>query len=89
MMRMLLVVAALAATIAIPARADDGHTPQPPPEGSFAMVRAIRACGSPRLSIHPDHGHNAWDRAYDDPALYLWLLEQRNPFARPTPKDTP
>lgn len=59
-----------------------------PPEGSFAIVRAIRACGgSPRLSIYPDLGHNAWDPAYDDPALYLWLLTQRNPVVRPTPKD--
>jgi predicted peptidase len=49
-----------------------------PPEGSFAMVRAIRACGgSPRLTIYPDFGHNSWDPAYDDPALYWWLLEQR------------
>jgi predicted peptidase len=48
------------------------------PEGSFAMVRAIRACGgSPRLTIYPDVGHNAWDPAYEDPALYLWLLSHR------------
>ena len=48
-----------------------------PPEGSFVMVRAIRACGgNPRLTIYPDLGHNAWDPAYDDPALYLWLLSQ-------------
>jgi predicted peptidase len=48
------------------------------PEGSFAMVRAIRRCGgSPRLTIYPDLGHNSWDPAYDDPALYLWLLSQR------------
>lgn len=48
------------------------------PEGSFAMVRAIRACGGqPRLTIYPDLGHNAWDPAYDDPALYFWLLSQR------------
>ena len=49
------------------------------PEGSFAMARAIRACGGRknRLTIYPDLGHNAWDPAYDDPALYLWLLSQR------------
>ena len=49
------------------------------PEGSFAMARAIRACGgrSSRLTIYPDLGHNAWDPAYDDPALYLWLLSHR------------
>lgn len=48
------------------------------PEGSFAMARAIRACGGRkvRLTIYPDLGHNAWDPAYDDPALYAWLLEQ-------------
>lgn len=48
------------------------------PEGSFAMQRAIRACGgAARLTIYPDLGHNSWDPAYDDPALYLWLLSQR------------
>ncbi len=51
------------------------------PEGSFDMARAIRACGGreSRLTVYPDLGHNAWDPAYDDPALYLWLLEQRRP----------
>lgn len=50
-----------------------------PPEGSFAMARAIRACGGRkgRLTIYPNLGHNAWDPAYDDPALYLWLLSHR------------
>lgn len=47
------------------------------PKGSFDMVRAIRACGGrPHLTIYPDLGHNSWDPAYNDPALYLWLLEQ-------------
>lgn len=48
------------------------------PEGSFAMARAIRACGGRknRLTIYPDLGHNSWDPAYSDPALYLWLLSQ-------------
>ncbi len=51
------------------------------PEGSFAMQRAIRACGglTARLTIYPDLGHNAWDPAYDDPSLYLWLLSHRLP----------
>lgn len=49
------------------------------PEGSFAMARAIRACGGrkSRLTIYPGLGHNAWDPAYADPELYLWLLSQR------------
>lgn len=56
-----------------------------PPEGSFAMARAIRACGgrNVRLTIYPDLGHNAWDPAYDDPALYAWLLEHRLPADTP------
>lgn len=50
------------------------------PEGSFVMARAIRACGGqPRLTIYPDLGHNSWDPAYDEPALYLWLLSHRTP----------
>jgi poly(3-hydroxybutyrate) depolymerase len=44
------------------------------PEGSFAMARAIRACGGqPRLTIYPDLGHNSWDPAYDDPRSTIGL----------------
>jgi len=59
------------------------------PEGSFDMARAIRACGGRkiRLTIYPDLGHNAWDPAYDDPALYAWLLEQKRPSPTDTDKD--
>ena len=49
-----------------------------PVEGSIAMVKAIRACGGqPRLTIYPDTGHWSWEPAYLDPALTLWLIEQR------------
>lgn len=48
------------------------------PFGSFAMVEAIRSCGGkPRLTIYPDTGHDSWTRAYDDPALYQWLLQHK------------
>ena len=59
------------------------------PEGSFNMARAIRACGGRkvRLTIYPDLGHNAWDPAYDDPALYAWLLEQKLSSPTITNKD--
>ena len=59
------------------------------PEGSFNMARAIRACGGRkvRLTIYPDLGHNAWDPAYDDPALYAWLLEQKLPSSQNITKD--
>jgi predicted peptidase len=53
------------------------------PEGSFAMARAIRACGGqPRLTIYPDLGHNSWDPAYNDPALYLWLLSNHRTLTK-------
>ena len=49
-----------------------------PVEGSVAMVEATRACGGrPRLTIYPDTGHASWEPAYFDPALTLWLIEQR------------
>lgn len=59
------------------------------PEGSFNMARAIRACGGRkvRLTIYPDLGHNSWDPAYDDPALYAWLLEQKLASPMITDKD--
>lgn len=48
------------------------------PKGDFEMVEAVRSCGGhPRLTIYPDTGHDAWDQAYSDPALWMWLLEQR------------
>jgi predicted peptidase len=57
-----------------------------PPGGSFAMVEAIRQCGGsipPRLTIYPGMGHQSWAPAYDDPALYRWLLEQRRKAPAP------
>jgi len=56
------------------------------PLQGFAIVRAIDACkGSvrPRMTIYPQTTHGSWEHAYDDPALWRWLLEQRR--ARPAP----
>ncbi len=42
------------------------------------MVDAVReAGGQVKFTVYADVGHNAWDRAYADPALYAWLLAQR------------
>lgn len=42
------------------------------------MVDAVReAGGQVKFTVYNDIGHNAWDRAYADPALYAWLLAQR------------
>jgi predicted peptidase len=51
-----------------------------PPEQDEILVKALQACGSQaRLTLYPDVGHNAWDRAYADPDLYQWLLAQTRP----------
>jgi predicted peptidase len=43
-----------------------------------AMVDAVRAAGGHvRFTVYDGVGHDSWDRAYDDPALYDWLLAQR------------
>jgi predicted peptidase len=44
------------------------------------MVDAVnRAGGSAKLTIYPDRGHDVWDIAYRDPALFNWLLKQHRP----------
>ena len=47
------------------------------------MIQAIRdAGGSPRHTVYPDAGHDAWTQTYENEELYTWLLAQRRP-ARP------
>ena len=49
-----------------------------PVEDGQAMVDALRACGADvRFTLYPDADHpGSWERAYADPELYEWLLEQ-------------
>ena len=54
--------------------------------GDFEMVDALKKCGStpaPRLTIYPNTDHWSWVPAYNDPALWMWMLEQRK---GPAPK---
>jgi predicted peptidase len=42
------------------------------------MIQALRdAGGNPRYTEFKGYKHNVWDRAYADPALYKWLLQQK------------
>lgn len=42
-----------------------------------ACVDALRACGgSVSFTVYPGVGHDAWNPAYDDPALVPWLMAQ-------------
>jgi len=49
------------------------------PSQSEQMVKALKSCGgNVRFTLYPDADHAAsWTRAYADPELYKWLLEQR------------
>jgi predicted peptidase len=46
---------------------------------SEQMVKALKSCGgNVRFTLYADADHAAsWTRAYADPELYKWLLEQR------------
>ncbi|MGX5820505.1 carboxylesterase family protein [Chitinophaga lutea] len=47
--------------------------------GSRDMVNALKSCGNTlvKYTENPTGGHDAWTRAYNDPALYKWLLQNK------------
>ena len=48
------------------------------PEESQRLVDALRAAGGDvRFTLYPDLAHDSWTRAYDEPALYQWMLSHR------------
>ncbi len=45
---------------------------------SRRMVELVRGIGGKaRLTVYPGVGHNSWDRAYNEPELWQWMLAQR------------
>jgi predicted peptidase len=48
------------------------------------MVDAVKAQGSKTVEmiIYPDMGHEAWEKAYADPALYDWFLSNKRKAQR-------
>ena len=38
------------------------------------------------LTLYSVHGHNAWTNAYQDPAMYQWLLRHHLPRSSPAPR---
>jgi predicted peptidase len=54
-----------------------------PPQRSREMVEALRRTGAdPRYTEYPGVGHNAWERAYQEPELLNWLFAQRHERGR-------
>ncbi len=48
------------------------------PEQSKKIVAALRARGNPaKHTIYAGVGHDSWNRAYAEPALFEWLASQR------------
>ena len=46
--------------------------------GTTRLAEQLRnAGGTIKATINPTGGHDAWTAAYDDPALYEWMLAQR------------
>jgi hypothetical protein len=42
------------------------------------MIKALKdAGGRPLYHEYPGIGHNCWERAYNTPDLYEWMLEQK------------
>jgi predicted peptidase len=49
-----------------------------PAQESRRLVSLVNQIGgTAKLTIYPDAGHNCWDRAYADPALWDWILAQK------------
>jgi predicted peptidase len=55
--------------------------PVVPVEQSVRLVDELRTIGAQvQLTIYPDARHNVWQRAYANPELYVWLLEQKREY---------
>ncbi len=49
-----------------------------PSSQTKAMLDAVRKCGGhARFTVYPDEGHSIWERTYQNPQLFEWLLAQR------------
>jgi predicted peptidase len=67
----------------VPVRAYHGEADTVVPMASQKeCVDALRACGGEvEFIVFPGVGHDAWNPAYDDPALVPWLMRQRRRLA--------
>ena len=47
--------------------------------GNKELVAAIeKAGGKIKFTLYPEAGHNSWTETYNNPAVYDWLLQQKN-----------
>ncbi len=51
-----------------------------PPQDARDMVEALKAAGgNVKFTLYPDLEHDSWTTAYNDEALWTWMLAQRRP----------
>ena len=55
--------------------------PLVPLDESERMINALKKSGSTevKLTVYPKVAHDSWEQAYEDPALYEWLLKHELP----------
>lgn len=54
------------------------HDPNVPARDTREVAQGLKNAGlSVRYTEYPDAGHDIWDRAYRDPALWHWIFDQR------------
>jgi predicted peptidase len=48
-----------------------------PPDDSERMISALQQAGvaEAKITIYPDATHNSWDKTYNNPGIYDWLLQ--------------
>jgi len=49
------------------------------PDDSTRMIDGLKKCGvaEAKITIYPDATHNSWQRTYENPEIYDWLLQHR------------
>jgi len=54
-----------------------------PLKASEDMIAALEAAGGkPKITVYPEEGHLSWIPAYNDTALWKWLVNQQKPAVR-------
>ena len=52
----------------------------PTPRSTEETVNAIRnAGGNIKYTLYPETGHNTWNKAYQEPDFFKWILAQKRP----------
>jgi predicted peptidase len=56
-----------------------GKDPAVDPDESGRMIKALKRLDAAevKLTIYPDAQHNSWERTYNNPEVYAWLLQHR------------